>query len=144
MPKPDDQYFHQRALDILKQAGYTDLDQTSFTVKYDAGYSASGSEGLHRDRAEVYFEGRGWVYLDYETGSLLQMPGFEWTVSGNRPCASQEEADALVTQFYESLPVPQGYCIAYCGQDERRPDWLNYWFRQKITADGLPDVFGPG
>ncbi|MBQ1411039.1 MAG: hypothetical protein IIY94_07190, partial [Oscillospiraceae bacterium] len=139
----DDQYFHQRALDILKQAGYTDLEQDIFSVNYYFYDDPYG--GLSRDHVEVYFEGRGTVSLDYETGSLLQMPGFKWTVSGNGPCASQEEADALVTQFYESLPVPQGYSIAYCGPDERRPDWLCYGFSQKITAAGLPDdVYGRG
>ena len=142
-PQTQDDYYHQLALDYLNQAGYTDLEQESYRVYYHC-YATLPFDALSRDEVEVSLEDWGSVYLDYETCCLLQLHP-EWTVSGNGPCATQEEADALVTQFYESLPVPQGFSIKECAESEKRPGWLCYGFAEKITAEGLPDAcYGRG
>ena len=135
-----DDYFHQRAVEILKQAGYTGLDHARFSVDYNFPVDFDDDS---TNIVEVNFDGQGSVFLDYESGSLRSLEGFHWSASGNGPCATQEEADALATQFYETLPVPQGFSIEDCYEEKDRSGWLAYWFAQKITAEGLPDaVYG--
>ena len=112
----------RQAQGILSDAGFAELvpEQVSVTVK-----PWNSSFGPDRDEVVVSLERDGEpisVTFDREDGVLLDISGFDLSVCG-APCADQDEADALVLRFYESLPVEQGYEIA--GRNEYDPDqWV--------------------
>ena len=109
-----DSYCIQRAMDILHSAGRKDYTPDSVTVQH-LGKSLSE----HRDEIIVSCQADGEeisVYFDAEDGVFLKITGYDWIESDNSPCVDEEDAAALATRFYESLPVEQGYKIARCNQ----------------------------
>lgn len=107
-----DEYFAARAKEVLALVGQEGRVSSELTI--------TRQEHLWwaREEVEVTFEDPELtpvsVTFDAEDGTLLGLSGFEWAKEGAQPCASKEEAEALAAQYYEALPVPQGYVLRSC------------------------------
>lgn len=114
-----DEYFISKAVEILNTVGITELDTDAMTV--------SRQEHMYWDReeAEVYFveaEPATRVTFDADTGQFLNLTGIEWSEEAGQACETKEEAEALAKEFYELLPVPQGYVLQSCTEYDEQ-----YW-----------------
>lgn len=114
-----DEYFISKAVEILNTVGLTEVDTAAMTV--------SRQEHMYWDReeAEVYFveaEPATRVTFDAHSGQFLNLTGIEWSEEEGRACETKEEAEALAQEFYELLPVPQGYVLRSCTEYDEQ-----YW-----------------
>lgn len=107
-----DEYFVARAKEILSLVGQQSR----------AGHDITLARQEHltwaREEVEVTFMDAELspvsVTFDAEDGTLLSLSGFEWALESAQPCETKQEAEALATQYYEALPVPQGYVLRSC------------------------------
>lgn len=114
-----DEYFISEAVEILNTVGLTEVDTDAMTV--------SRQEHMYWDReeAEVYFtdaEPTTSVTFDADSGQFLNLTGIEWSEEEGQACETKEEAEALAKEFYELLPVPQGYVLRSCTEYDEQ-----YW-----------------
>ena len=112
-----DEYFIEKAVEILELVGKTDLDTAKMTV--------SRQENLYwsREEAEVRFtesENGATVKFDAGTGALVGMNDIDH-VAGSEP-ATDLSAEELARQYYSLLPVPQGYELTQVEQYDEQ-----YW-----------------
>ncbi len=106
-----DEFFLNRALEILREAGVGDVDQTTVAVRRQKHLA------WNREEVEVACSQKDTpisVTFDAERGVFLGMSGIDWVLSGTEACSTQAEADALARRYYEALPVSQGYQMASC------------------------------
>ena len=114
-----DEYFISKAVEILSSVGLTEVDTDAMTV--------SRQEHMYWDReeAEVYFveaEPATRVTFDGDTGQFLNLTGIEWSEEAGQACETKEEAEALAKEYYELLPVAQGYVLQSCTEYDEQ-----YW-----------------
>lgn len=107
-----DEYFAARAKEILTLVGQE--SRVSSQIKITRQEHLTWA----REEVEVSFSEEGLppvnVTFDAEDGTLLNLIGFEWKIEQAHPCKTKQEAGALATQYYEMLPVPQGYVLRSC------------------------------
>lgn len=107
-----DEYFAARAKEILTLVGQE--------ARVSSRIKITRQEHLHwaREEVAVTFSEDGLspveVTFDAEDGTLLRLSGFEWKLEEAAPCQTKQEAEALATRYYETLPVPQGYVLCSC------------------------------
>lgn len=107
-----DEYFAARAKEILTLVGQD--ARVSSEIKITRQEHLTWA----REEVEVTFTESGLtpvtVTFDAESGTLLSLSGFEWKIENAAPCATKEDAEKLAAQYYEMLPVPQGYVLRSC------------------------------
>ena len=121
-----------RALEILEQAGVETVSPERMTL--------TRQENLYwgREEAEILFDQgdiRTSVKFNAETGKFLGLSGIDWQLEGSTACATRAEADALARQYYEALPVEQGYQLIDC--EEYDAQYWSYDFCREVE----PGVF---
>ena len=114
-----DEYFISKAVEILNTVGLTEVDTDAMTV--------SRQEHMYWDReeAEVRFaeaEPATSVTFDAGSGQFLNLTGIEWSEEEGQACETKEEAEAVAKEYYELLPVPQGYVLQSCTEYDEQ-----YW-----------------
>lgn len=114
-----DEYFISKAVEILHTVGLMEVDTEAMTV--------SRQEHMYWDReeAEVQFveaEPATEVTFDADSGQFLNLTGIEWSEEAGQACETKEEAEALAKEYYELLPVPQGYVLRSCTEYDEQ-----YW-----------------
>ena len=119
-----------RAEEMLALVGVTDYDAGTITVRevVDQRYDRRELEvSFKRGESEI-----AGVTFDGESGALLHISTLE-TREGDGAYDSYEAASARALEFYQKLPVPQGYELR---GGERYDDW--YWsfdFCKKVRED---------
>lgn len=99
-----DEYFIEKAVEILERLGKTDVDTSKMTVARQENMYWS------REEAVVKFtesENRADVEFNAETGALIGLTDIDWIESGEP--LTDLSAEELARRYYELLPVPQGY-----------------------------------
>ncbi len=122
-----DEYFISKAVEILHSVGLTEVDTDAMTV--------SRQEHMYWDReeAEVSFtqdDNRTSVTFDADSGQFLNLTGIEWSEGEENACETKEEAEALAKEFYELLPVPQGYVLRSCTEYDEQ--YLSFDFCREV------------
>ena len=124
--------FIRQGLALLRQVGVMDATPEQLTVVRQ--------ENLYwgREEAEILFDQgdiRTSVKFNAETGKFLGLSGIDWQLEGSTACATRAEADALARQYYEALPVEQGYQLIDC--EEYDAQYWSYDFCREVE----PGVF---
>lgn len=98
-----DEVFIQKAVKILQILNMEDTAKAPSYVMHDWEYAD----------AEVYFNENAnvaCIKFHEQTGEFLGMSCMDWDLDGT-VCTTYEEAEKLAEQYYEILPVPQGYVL---------------------------------
>ena len=134
--KPDapttftDEDFIQSAVGILQML---DMDGIAEAQSYVVHIQESG-------KAEIYFtekENVACVKLDEQTGELYGISCMDWMMDGTA-CTAYAEVETLAKQYYEMLPLPQGYVLT---EDyEFNEQWWDFRFEREVLK-GIYSIY---
>ena len=128
--------FRLHAAEILAQAGISDLRPEDATVEEQAP-----SYEWERVQVAVTWSDRETpitVLFDEQDSVFLRIYGFDWIISDDSPCASQEDADALALRLFHALPVDQDYVMRGCEKYDE--EYWTYDFCREVEP-GLYSSF---
>lgn len=127
--------FIQKAVEILKLAGLTDVDTQAMRVRRQTHLKYG------REEAEVFFtenEVKTTVCFHAGTGTLLSLSSIDWIEAEGQACATEEEGGKAAQGYYETLPVEQGYTLTGCTQYDEQ--YWSFEFTREV-ADGLYNAY---
>lgn len=122
-----DSDFIRMAASLLQDIGLTDVDSSTMTVTRQNHLS------YDREEAEVDFSSsavRTTVTYEAETGALLSLSSIDLVEVETVPV---EDPAALATDYYEKLPVAQGYVLTGCTEYDEQ--YWSYEFCRQVTPE---------
>lgn len=102
---PDDAFFLAQAVQVLQAAGLEDVDTSLMRLVRQENLIYS------RQEAEVFFENdavKTSVKFDASFGHLLSLSSIDWLEEAE---STDRDPGALAREYYEKLPVAQGYVL---------------------------------